>query len=66
MSEVVVLTWDDWEAVFIDGEKVASGHRGRIDRLDVVEGCTVENVKKSRVFPEGGQYGNTLSEVEGY
>lgn len=66
MAKIVLLTWDDWEAVFIDGEKVASGHRGRVNQLEAVEGCLVEQVKESRVFPEGGGYADTLDGVENY
>jgi DNA/RNA endonuclease YhcR with UshA esterase domain len=70
MSEIVILTWDNWEAMFINGEKVASGHSGRVNKLKAVEGRFVKQVKQFRVFPKNGNYTNsyadTLSDVENY
>jgi hypothetical protein len=63
MVDVVVLEWDDWEGLYLDGEKQASGHRGRVDRLKHVEGDTVETYEAHRVFPEGGVYPTDLNEV---
>jgi len=56
----------DWEAVFIDGERVASNHQGRVSVLDYIEeGMEIEEAVETRVnLPEDDyEYPKTIEEI---
>lgn len=57
MSDGVVVAkfWSvgDWEAVYVDGERVESNHQGRTSLIDHIEGLTIDTAISRRLnLPE--------------
>jgi len=53
---VVAKFWStgDWEAVYVDGERVASNHQGRTEVANYIEGLTIDTAICRRLnLPEG-------------
>ncbi len=73
--ELVVYSSDDWDAVYVDGKKIYSGHEDLIDViLHAVSGKTVAVARyggyAERGYPLGqylyehGDFPDTLNEIE--